>query len=167
MIRADHMAEHGSECDDGPMSEPVLVATHGTPDADAVVRRAATLADAFGAQLHAVSVIQPIDVHAPVGPPGAAKLVEANAALEDQAAAALRRATEIGAAHRCEVVEHVRRGEPAHAIVQLADDIGAGVIVIGSRGLDPAGRYVLGSVPERVLFDAHGHDVFVVRSSPT
>ena len=33
------------------------------------------------------------------------------------------------------------------------------------REIGAAGRYVLGSVPERVLFDPHDHDVFVVRTT--
>ncbi|NND75401.1 MAG: universal stress protein [Ilumatobacter sp.] len=146
------------------MTPPILVATHGTAGADHVVRRAAALADAFDSPLHVISVVQPIDVHAPIAPAGAAKLAEAAETLETQATTALGSAAEIAAESGVGVVEHVRHGEPAHEIVQLADEIEAGVIVIGSRGLDAAGRYVLGSVPERVLFDAHGHDVHVVRA---
>ena len=64
------------------------------------------------------------------------------------------------------VTEHLVEGEPAAQIAHVADTIGADLIVLGSRGLDPAGRYVLGSVPERLLFDPHGHDVVVVRTTP-
>lgn len=145
------------------MTAPVLVATHGSLDADAVVARAAHLAAAFGTGLHAVSVVAPLDVPAPVAPAGAAKLAEADEQHAAQADAALRRAAEIGGKHGLDVVAHRRRGEPASAIVGVADEIGAQVIVLGNRGLDPAGRYVLGSVPERVVFDAHDHDVLVVR----
>lgn len=70
----------------------------------------------------------------------------------------------VGGSHGLELVPHLAQGEPAAHIVSVADEIGAELIVIGSRGLDAAGRYVLGSVPERVLFDAHGHDVLVVRT---
>jgi nucleotide-binding universal stress UspA family protein len=36
--------------------------------------------------------------------------------------------------------------------------------VVGNRGLDPAGRYVLGSVPEAVLH-ATACDVLIVRTA--
>jgi nucleotide-binding universal stress UspA family protein len=64
------------------------------------------------------------------------------------------------------VTEHLVQGEPAAQIAHVADTIGADLIVLGSRGLDASGRYVLGSVPERLLFDPHGHDVLVVRTTP-
>lgn len=147
------------------MTNPVLVATHGSADADTVLERAATLAAALGAALHAVCVVQPIEVHAPIGPAGAEKIADTRREHEQQAAAALRRAHTIGAKYGLDVVEHVRHGEPANAIADVADEVGAALIVLGSRGLDAAGRYVLGSVPERVLFDPHGHDVYVVRTT--
>ena len=69
-------------------------------------------------------------------------------------------AAEAGAEHDIKV------GHSSNTILEYADKIGADLIVLGSRGLDPAGRYVLGSVPEKVLFDSHGHDVLVVRTAP-
>ena len=146
------------------MTSPILVATHGSADADAVLNRAAEFAAAIGADLHAVSVVQPLEVGAPVGPAGASKIAEAGREAERRSQAALARAAEIGGEHGLEVVPHERHGEPAASIVAVADHVGAMMIVVGSRGLDAAGRYVLGSVPERVLFDPHGHDVYVVRT---
>lgn len=147
------------------MTAPILVATHGSTDADLVVRRAAELAVALGTDLHAVSAIAPMEIGAPVGPAGAAAITDAEHRHEDEAHEALARARQIGAEHGLDVVEHTRHGEPADAIAVVADEIGAATIVLGSRGLDPAGRYVLGSVPERVLFDPHDHDVYVVRTT--
>jgi len=153
--------------EDGLMTAPVLVATHASPDADDVLARAAGLAAAFGTELHAVSVVPPIEIAAPVAAPGASVITDAEHRLEARAAAAIERARGVGREHGLDVVAHIRHGEPAVSIALVADEIGAGLIVVGSRGLDPAGRYVLGSVPERVLFDPHGHDVFVVRTTGT
>jgi nucleotide-binding universal stress UspA family protein len=44
---------------------------------------------------------------------------------------------------------HVWVGEPADALVQIAEDHGAQMIVVGNRGMTGA-RRVLGSVPNRV-----------------
>ena len=148
------------------MDAPVLVATHASTSSDQVVERAARLATALGAELHAVSVVPDLAVGAAVGAAGADALTRQADAHRDQCRGALTRAAEVAGTHGAEVTEHVVQGEPAAQIAQVADAIGAGLIVVGSRGLDAAGRYVLGSVPERLLFDPHGHDVLVVRTSP-
>lgn len=45
---------------------------------------------------------------------------------------------------------HVRRGDPAEAILRVAEDQAADLIVVGSRGLSTVARFFLGSVAERV-----------------
>jgi nucleotide-binding universal stress UspA family protein len=44
----------------------------------------------------------------------------------------------------------VRRGDPAEAILRVAEDEAADLIVVGSRGLSTVARFFLGSVAERV-----------------
>jgi nucleotide-binding universal stress UspA family protein len=46
---------------------------------------------------------------------------------------------------------HLVEGRAADEILDLAGQIGAGLIVIGSRGLSPVGRIALGSVSEAVI----------------
>lgn len=145
------------------MSRVILVATHRSTAADHVVRRAIGLATATGASLHAVSVVQNQSVGAPVGDAGAEALASAAWEAETAATIALTRAAEAARAAGVDVTEHLVHGDPAMQIAVVADAVEADIVVIGSRGLDAAGRHVLGSVPERFLFDAHGHDVFVVR----
>jgi nucleotide-binding universal stress UspA family protein len=45
----------------------------------------------------------------------------------------------------------VRAGHPAHTLVQIAEEEGCGLIVLGRRGLTPVRRWLLGWVSERVL----------------
>jgi nucleotide-binding universal stress UspA family protein len=52
------------------------------------------------------------------------------------------------------------QGDPGAFIVNAAKD--AGLIVVGSRGLSPAKRMLLGSVSSKVVHRAHG-DALVVR----
>jgi nucleotide-binding universal stress UspA family protein len=148
------------------MHAPVLVAAHHSSTADQVVERAARLAVAVGAELHVVSVVQDLVVGAAVGPAGAEALTRQSDEHRRTCQEALTQAAALGRGLGATVTEHLVHGEPAAQIAHVADVIGADLIVLGSRGLDSAGRYVLGSVPERVLFDSHGHDVLVVRTTP-
>jgi nucleotide-binding universal stress UspA family protein len=55
---------------------------------------------------------------------------------------------------------HVWKGEPADALVRIADEQAAQMIVVGNRGMTGA-RRVLGSVPNRVSHHA-SCDVLIV-----
>jgi nucleotide-binding universal stress UspA family protein len=57
---------------------------------------------------------------------------------------------------------HVRLGRPPQEIVNLADKIDAGLIVVGSRGLGGITRALMGSVSDAVVRHAHC-PVLVVR----
>jgi nucleotide-binding universal stress UspA family protein len=57
---------------------------------------------------------------------------------------------------------HLRAGEPDKEIVKLSEELGAGAIVIGSRGLGAVSRALMGGVSESVVRHAHC-PVFVVR----
>jgi nucleotide-binding universal stress UspA family protein len=61
--------------------------------------------------------------------------------------------------------EHVRMGRPDHEIVSLSDDLGVGLIVIGSRGLTGMRRALMGSTSDSVVRHAHC-PVMVVRKDP-
>jgi len=150
---------------DVPMAGPVLVATHASKTADRVVERAVQLATALGVDLHAVSVVPDVNVGAPIGGAGADAITHRVETLRAECAKALAEAKTIGRSAGIDLQEHLVQGEPAAQIAAVADEIRADLIVIGSRGLDSAGRYVLGSVPERLLFDPHGHDVHIVRTT--
>jgi universal stress protein A len=60
------------------------------------------------------------------------------------------------------LVPAVREGKPAHEIAQVAADVGAEVIVIGTHGRSGLEHLLVGSVTERVLRRARCH-VFTVR----
>jgi len=50
---------------------------------------------------------------------------------------------------------HARIGKPAEEILGVARDVGADLILVGSKGLTGIERMVLGSVSERVVREAH------------
>ena len=49
---------------------------------------------------------------------------------------------------------HIRIGKPAHELLALAREIGADLIIIGSKGLTGVDRLILGSVSEKVVREA-------------
>ena len=62
------------------------------------------------------------------------------------------RAADLG--NRIQFYVHVRIGKPADELLGLARDIGADLIIVGSKGLTGVERIVLGSVSEKVVREA-------------
>jgi len=75
-------------------------------------------------------------------------------------AAAKEAATDAGVG---EVSTFLRNGDPANEIIGVADEVGADLVVMGSRGLSDLPGLVLGSVSHRVLHAAEGRAVLTVR----
>ena len=67
--------------------------------------------------------------------------------------AALRTAEQIGAAG-VDVTTFAREGDPADAILDVAEERDAGLIVVGNKGMTGAKRFLLGSVPNKVSHHA-------------
>jgi nucleotide-binding universal stress UspA family protein len=144
----------------------VLVATDGSREAELAFASAADLSQKTGSELHVVYV-----GHMPLvsyESPGATTLdsdlqrrmqegaqKEARTKLDEH----VQRVGESGG----EVAEaHARLGRPDAEIVGLADELGSGLIVLGSRGLGPLRRALMGSVSDSVVRHAHC-PVLVVR----
>jgi nucleotide-binding universal stress UspA family protein len=64
------------------------------------------------------------------------------------------------------VQAHLRMGKAAAEIVDLAEELGAGLVVLGSRGLGGIRRALMGSVSDSVVRHAHC-PVLVVRKDKT
>jgi nucleotide-binding universal stress UspA family protein len=128
------------------MFQSIVVGTDGSPTAAEAVRRAAELARGTGATLHLVSAYKPMH-GAKVAGGGASEQwqVAAHANVE----AILRDAvTPLGNDLNIETYE--RTGDPADAILDVAETQGADLIVVGNKGMTGAKRYLLGSVPNKV-----------------
>ena len=50
---------------------------------------------------------------------------------------------------------HLIRGRPDRELVRLSEEIGAGLIIMGSRGLGGVRRALMGSVSDSVVRHAH------------
>jgi nucleotide-binding universal stress UspA family protein len=73
---------------------------------------------------------------------------------------------EIEAAGGSVAQTHLRAGKPAEEIVALGEELGAGLIVVGSRGRGGLRRALIGSVSDSVVRHAHC-PVLVVRREKT
>jgi nucleotide-binding universal stress UspA family protein len=130
------------------MSETIVVGTDGSETAKQAVAEAVRLAKALGAEVHLVSAFVPLrGAHVTGAPEGAAKVWQPlpDSHVEStlgQAEAAVRLAG-------VPVTTHAIQGDPAHAVIECAEEVGADLIVVGSRGMHGAKR-VLGSVPNTV-----------------
>jgi nucleotide-binding universal stress UspA family protein len=149
------------------LSEKILLATDGSEDAILAARTAAALAQQMGSELHAVYVRSRIAPHRPgyyVGP----EVVEQagrkeREGLEREAQRLLQvQAEEVRGAGGKVARAHLRVGTPDEEIVKLAEELGVGLIVMGSRGQGGVRRVLLGSVSDSVVRHAHC-PVLVVR----
>ena len=63
-----------------------------------------------------------------------------------------------------EVQTFARQGEPADAILDVAEEENADLIVVGNKGMTGAKRFLLGSVPNKVSHHAPS-SVLIVRTT--
>ncbi len=143
----------------------IVVGTDGSETAAEAVRQAIDLAKMSGATLGIVSAYSPIserkvkdeqrdapaDVQYEIGPREDVNLVL------DAAAADARK-------EGIEVQTHPVEGDPAEAILKVAEDTKADLIVVGNKGMTGARRFILGSVPNNISHHAPC-SVIIVRTT--
>jgi nucleotide-binding universal stress UspA family protein len=149
---------------EGKHTESIVVGTDGSATAEQAVEEAVRLAKALDGEIHIVSAFEPLRGGKVAGAPeGAAKVFSP---LPDskvevilaEAAAAARRS---GAT----VTTHALDQSPADALLKVADEVDADLVVVGNRGMHGAKR-VLGSVPNTVSHRAHCN-VLIVSTDQT
>src|SRR5215218_839424 len=150
----------------------ILLATDGSIEADLAARTAAELADKTGSQLHLVHVFG-ITPWYPAYPEGFGfggaeledpELEEDLQRISEQRARELLEA-EVEKLRSFDVTlaqAHLVEGGVPQEIVGLAEEIGAGLIVMGSKGGGGIRRALMGSVSDSVVRHAHC-PVMVVR----
>ncbi|MDX6604689.1 MAG: hypothetical protein QOF23_1198, partial [Solirubrobacterales bacterium] len=121
----------------------ILVALDGSPDAEAALRHAVTLARDQNARLTLLTVAPPVAT-----PVGAA--ASAPPDLLDIHSKILREATE-SLPEDIGVTTRLERGDAAETILRVVREDGQNLIVMGSHGHSRFHRALLGSVSERVL----------------
>lgn len=143
----------------------IIVGTDGSKTAAQAVAQAADLAAATSAKLHVVSAFEPVlsarlkdeALEAPADVEWAINPREDVDAMLEQIAGPLRE-------RGIEVVASAREGDAADAILDVAEEIGADLIVVGNRGMTGAKRFLLGSVPNKISHHAPC-SVLIVRTT--
>ena len=142
----------------------ILVATDGSEEAKLAIQAATELSRDTGSELHVLYVLptpaQLIGHH--LYPKETREAVVAEA--EGRAREFLDEQARLIGFEGGKVSEtHFRSGEPDKEILRAAEEIDAGTIVVGNRGLGAISRTLLGSVSDSVVRHAHC-PVFVVRT---
>jgi nucleotide-binding universal stress UspA family protein len=139
----------------------ILLATDGSRDAELTARTAVGLAYSTSSKLHVVHVgpVTPIPYYPdiPEGTEPAQVEREAEKLLDEQV-------EHIEAAGGSVTQSHLRMGGADEEIVALGEEMGAGLIIVGSRGRGRLRRALMGSVSDSVVRHAHC-PVMVVRGA--
>lgn len=143
----------------------IVVGTDGSDSAREAIRQAAALARMSNAKLDVVSAYEPV--------PSRRSQEESSGAPDDIAHEfgpredvnfALEGAAAIAADFDLEVARHPMDGDPADAILKVAEEVEADLIVVGNKGMTGARRFLLGSVPNKVSHHAPC-SVFIARTT--
>jgi nucleotide-binding universal stress UspA family protein len=147
------------------MFERIVVGTDGSDTAKVAVQQAADLARKVGARLDLVSAYEPV-------PPSRlreerqevpADIAHTVSPSEDVEALL----TETAALVKKDGVDaetFARQGDPADAILDVAEEQNADLIIVGNKGMTGAKRFLLGSVPNKVSHHAPC-SVLIVRTT--
>jgi nucleotide-binding universal stress UspA family protein len=147
------------------MYRHIVVGTDGSDTAAKAVSQAAELAASVGATLLIVSAFEPVS--------GTRLKEEAAQAPDDvrwmvnpreDVDATLQSAVDLAAEKGAESKTFARQGDPADAILDVAEEQGADLIVVGNKGMTGAKRFLLGSVPNKVSHHAPC-SVLIVRTT--
>src|SRR5829696_2934460 len=131
----------------------ILLATDGSEDAAFAARTALNLANKTGSELHVVYVEEVPRRLSYSKSPSLEEMIDPE--FEEQVQKIKEAGGEIAQAHP-------RFGRPYAEIVYLAEELEAGMVVVGSRGEGGVRRALLGSVSDSVVHHAHC-PVLVVR----
>jgi nucleotide-binding universal stress UspA family protein len=132
------------------MKGPIVVGTDGSESATAAVLEAIELANAFSETLHIVSAYRPVPVAGKDLPPEFAESVNSRSQVDAILENVSSRAKQAGV----KTETHAVTGDAANAIIALAEEIDAGLIVVGNKGLGSMKRFLLGNVPSKVVHHA-------------
>ncbi|MFC7076736.1 universal stress protein [Haloarcula halophila] len=141
------------------MYDHILIPTDGSDTANAAVDHAVDLAEKYGAELHALYVVDVNAVNFGLGTEQVDRIRQGNfgemTELKEKADEATGAVTSVAADHGVEVREEVRVGTPHDVIAGYADSNDIDLVVMGSHGRSGVRRALLGSVTERVLRSTH------------
>jgi nucleotide-binding universal stress UspA family protein len=137
------------------MFRSIVVGTDGSDTATQAVRQAVDLAGAVGAKLEIVSAYEPVPTQRlREERRDAPEELEWAISPREDVDATLEAAAELARGVKVEVNTYSRQGDPADAILDVAEEREADLIIVGNKGMTGAKRFLLGSVPNKVSHHA-------------
>ena len=124
----------------------IVVGTDGSPGAEAAVQKVIDLARGSGATVHVVCTYPGRSALERIGLTGKADPVDLRGVASDIVARDERRFREAGLA----VDKHVREGDAADTLIDVAQEQKADLIAVGARGHSALRRFALGSVSAKL-----------------
>jgi len=143
----------------------IVVGTDGSETAGEAVRQATDLAKSVGAKVHLVSAYEPVSrTRLREEQQDVPRDLEWMVNAKEDVNATLKEASETLSEQGVAVETFAREGDPADAILDVAEEQGADLIVVGNKGMTGAKRFLLGSVPNKVSHHAPC-SVMIIRTS--
>jgi nucleotide-binding universal stress UspA family protein len=143
----------------------IVVGTDGSETASEAVRRAIDLAKLAGAQLSIVSAYEPVSKRRVEGEQLQAPAdVQHEINPREDVNLVLDAAAAIAKQEGIEVQTHPVQADPADALLNVAEETNADLIVVGNKGMTGARRFLLSSVPNNVSHHAPC-SVMIVRTT--
>lgn len=147
------------------MIQKIVVGTDGSDTAAQAVIQAGELAEKLGASLVIVSAFDPV---------ATARLEKERADAPSDVEWTINEREDVDAMlsqisapleeRKIDVKIAARQGNPADAILDVAEEEGADLIVVGNKGMAGARRFLLGSVPNKISHHAPC-SVLIVRTT--
>jgi nucleotide-binding universal stress UspA family protein len=139
------------------MYQTIVVGTDLSESAAKAVEQAAALAAAAGAKLHVVCAFKPAMTASVAATSleamaygGADMLLEAESLLAEEVAGRLKTIAQTLSDQGVAVAVHSVQGDPVDALIDVAEQEKADLLVVGNRGMGGVKRFVLGSVPNKI-----------------
>jgi nucleotide-binding universal stress UspA family protein len=134
--------------------EVIVVGTDGSETASVALGKAIELAGHEGSTLHIVHAHRLVSAAqlgqaASVGAP-TFDFAEVNRGIEDESKQVCDRAAAQAKAAGVKAETHQMPGDASDALLDVAEQVGADLLVVGNRGMSGVRRFVLGSVPNKV-----------------
>ena len=143
----------------------IVVGTDGSESAAEAVRQAVDLAKLASARLSIVSAFEPVSKRRVEGEQqGAPADVQYEIGPREDVNLVLDAAAATAKQEGIDVQTHPVEADPAEAILNVADETKADLIVVGNKGMTGARRFLLGSVPNKVSHHAPC-SVIIVRTT--
>ena len=147
------------------MYRSIVVGTDGSETAGEAGRQATELAKSVGASVHLVSAYSPApDARLRQERQHAPEEIQWSINPREDVEETLRQAVENVSQAGVKVETYARDGDPADAVLDVAEQKSADLVMVGNRGMTGARRFLLGSVPNKISHHAPC-SVLIVRTS--